>query len=234
MIVNRDFMKTYIADIIPKIQRFSQRLDDLTKLTNQHWVTLDELMQAKRVFIFRADNQLLISTNGIVERGRWEYLGNQSLLIETKQGSYLLKHGFFDENILALKMDSTDSYIFFINETKYRSELNNIADILRFLENKYLRNNGSTSGLGSTQNKTIFEDIKYCYKVIDEKNKYDFIWGNFIEYEIEFSSGQKGKVYRGIASGKYFYMDITFGKKYFNNFEQAVYGLYLHLRQNNH
>ena len=35
-------MKTYILDIIPKIQKFSQRLDDLTVLLDKHWVVLDE------------------------------------------------------------------------------------------------------------------------------------------------------------------------------------------------
>ncbi|MCX7637783.1 MAG: hypothetical protein N2044_08070 [Cyclobacteriaceae bacterium] len=226
-------MKTYIADIIPKIQRFSQRLDDLTKLTNQHWVSLGDITQTKRVFIFRANNQLLISDNGIVEKGSWEYLGNQSLLLETKQESYLLKHGFFDENVIALKLDSTESYAFFVNETKYHSELNNITDILKFLENKYIKNNGSSSGLSSTQKRTINEDAKYGYDVKSEKEKYDFVWGNFIEYEIEFTCGRKGQVYKGGNTGKYFYMDITFGKKYYNNFEQAVYGLFLYLRQNN-
>lgn len=105
-------MKTYIADIIPKIQRFSQKLDDLTKLTNQHWVSLGDINQSKRVYIFRTNNQLIISDNGIVEKGSWEYLGNQSILLETKEESYLLKHGFFDQNVIALKLDSTNNYAF--------------------------------------------------------------------------------------------------------------------------
>lgn len=29
-------MQTFISDLIPKIQRFSQKLDDLTLLSNQH------------------------------------------------------------------------------------------------------------------------------------------------------------------------------------------------------
>ena len=66
-------MKTFITDIIPKIQRFSKKLDDLTKLTNQHWVSLGDITKNKKVFIFRQNNQLLISENGIVEKGSWEY-----------------------------------------------------------------------------------------------------------------------------------------------------------------
>jgi len=223
-------MRTFIADIIPKIQRFSQRLDDLTKLTNQHWVSLGDINQTKRVFIFRANNQLLISDNGIVEKGSWEYLGNQSLLLDTKSESYLLKHGFFDENVIALKLDSTDSYAFFVNETKYHSELNNIEDVLKFLENKYLKNNGNSSGLGSTQKGTINENAKYGYSVVSETKKYDFAWGNFTEFKIAFSDGRNGEVYKGGNSGRYFFMDFTFGKKYATNIEQVVYEYYLYLR----
>ncbi len=226
-------MRTFIADIIPKIQRFSQRLDDLTKLTNQHWVSLGDINQTKRVFIFRANNQLLISDNGIVEKGSWEYLGNQSLLLDTKAESYLLKHSFFDENIIALKLDSTESYAFFVNETKYHSELNTIEDVLKFLENKYLKSNGNSSGLGSTQKGTINEDAKYGYDIVGEKEKFDIAWGNFIEYSIEFSDGRKGEVYKGGNSGKYFYMDLTFGKQYYDNLEKSAYGLYTYLRQKN-
>src|SRR5690606_32442959 len=109
-----------------KIQRFSRRLDDLTKLTNQHWVSLTDMEDVKRAFMFRNDNRLLIIENGTVtERGTWEYLGNQSILIEISGGGYLLKHGFFDEYVIALKRDGSDGYVFFVNETKYENELNN-------------------------------------------------------------------------------------------------------------
>lgn len=134
-------MKTFIADIIPKIQRFSKKLDDLTLLTNQHWVSVSDILDSKTVYIFRPNNQLLVSENGLVKKGLWEYLGNQSLLLETRNQSYLLKQGFFDENVMALKLDSSEQFAFFVNETNYDGELNNVHDILIFLENKYLKGN---------------------------------------------------------------------------------------------
>lgn len=131
-------MKTYLADIIPKIKRFSQKLDNLTMLTNQHWVVIDELHNSKFVYIFRNNFELLISQNGKVEKGKWEYLGNNSLLIERKEGSYLFKHGFLDSNILALKVDGKDEYAFLVNENNYDGDLNNFDKVLNFLEKKYL------------------------------------------------------------------------------------------------
>ena len=131
-------MRTYISDIIPKIQKFSQKLDNLTLLTNQHWVVINEIDNAKNVYIFRPNNELLISQNGKVEKAKWEYLGNNSLLIDRKDESYLFKHGFFDENILALKIDGRNEYAFFVNETKFDGELNSLENVYSFLNEKYI------------------------------------------------------------------------------------------------
>jgi hypothetical protein len=219
-------MKTFIAEIIPKIQRFSQRLDELTKLTNQHWVSLGDITQTKRVFIFRANNQLLISNNGIVEKGSWEYLGNQSLLLETKNEGYLLRHGFFDENVIALKLDGADGYAFFVNETKYHGELNNIGDVLNFLENKYLKGVSPIGGVGSKKRTgTIPEGFKY--EVLSEKDTYDIVFGHHTVYEIKFMTGLVDKVYKGYSSGQYFYLDFLTPKVYCNSFEDAVYKVFL-------
>jgi hypothetical protein len=93
-------METFIADIIPQIQRFSQKLDNLKSLTNQHWVVVDDNYETKHVYIFRDKNELLISQNGRIEKARWEYLGHDSLLIDRKDKSFLFRHGFFDKNTL--------------------------------------------------------------------------------------------------------------------------------------
>ena len=131
-------MQTFIADIIPKLQKFSQKLDDLTLLTNQHWVVLDELTKAKNVYIFRSNNELLISSNGKVEKGKWEYLGNNSLLIDRKDDSFLFKHGFFDENVMALKIDGKEEYAILVNENRFDGELNSVDKVTEFLGSKYL------------------------------------------------------------------------------------------------
>ncbi len=155
-------MKTFISDLIPKLQRFSQKLDNLTLLTNQHWVVIDEIGNNKNVYIFRTNNDLLISQNGKVEKAKWEYLGNNSLLIDKKDESYLFKHGFFDENILALKVDSKDEYAFLINENKYDGELNSLGKVLDFLTRKYIepqlrKNIIDTTGIDLKETRTLKE-----------------------------------------------------------------------------
>lgn len=130
-------MKFYLLEIINKIQNLSRKLDETTLIENNHWVYIDDLNTEKRVYIFRSNGQLLISTNGIVNKSSWEYLGFGSLLIDTSEGSFLFKNGFIDETLLALKIDSSEKFALFVNETKYGSEINNLSDLQKYVENKY-------------------------------------------------------------------------------------------------
>lgn len=133
-------MLYYLLDVIPKIQAFSRKLDETALLTNQHWVSVNELACNKTVFIFRPNEQLIISENGRIERAKWENIGVNSLIIDRRSESYLFKHGFLDETVLALKVDGTEKYALFVNETKYGRDINNVADLSGFLESKYLSN----------------------------------------------------------------------------------------------
>jgi hypothetical protein len=220
-------MKTFLADIIPRIQRYSQKLDDLTKLTNQHWVLLGDISEEKRVFIFRSNNQLLISENGIVEKGSWEYIGNQSLLLETKKKNYLMKHGFLDEDIFALKLDSFDTYAFFVNETRYKRELNNIQDILTFLERKYLSKNS-----GPSLKKPKFRSYNnlgrgypnYCEdEPLEQKQIFG---GKYFIIRIHFENSFSDSYYFYPKKGKYSYQKNYKGETFFDNKDDCLYDLY--------
>jgi hypothetical protein len=183
-------MKTFVADIIPRIQRYSQKLDNLTLLTNQHWVVLDDINQAKTVYIFRDTNELLISTNGKVEKGKWEYLGKNSILIDFKDQAYLYRHGFFDENVLALKIDGKEEYALLINESKYQRELNTLSSVLDFLNHHYPNN--------SADSEVSIRDIKY--KSDGNLSKI----GYFEKFAVSFSNGKKVDIYERLSNGEYF------------------------------
>jgi len=131
-------MKTFVIDIIPKIKQYSERLDNITLLTSKHWVLLEELDRSKSVYIFRSNKELLISINGRVTKAKWEYIGNEAILIDIGNESYLLKHGFFDENILALKIDGLNEYALLVNESKFDQTLNTLEKISEVLNLQYL------------------------------------------------------------------------------------------------
>lgn len=164
-------MKSYISDIIPKIKRYSQELENISLLKNKHWVVIDELMDTKIVFIFRDNSELIISKNGKAERGRWEYLDNNTLLIDRKDDLFLFRHGFLDSTILALKVDGKEEYTFLVNETKYQAELNTIERVRSFLGKKYL----SASNPPSPTVVNIEELTKELNPIPNDDNKFGYV-----------------------------------------------------------
>ena len=131
-------MQTYISDIIPRLSRFSKQLNEETLLTSRHWVVIDEIANRKNIYIFRKNRDLLISTNGLVEKGTWDYLGNDKILIEQNGKAFLFRHGFFEDDFLALKIEGGDEYAFLVNEKKYDENLNSVLSIHSFLTKKYI------------------------------------------------------------------------------------------------
>ncbi len=134
--LNLKQMKTFILDIIPKVLKYSKALDFKTQLENHHWVLIDGIQTDKLVYIFRPNNQLIISKNGNVKKGNWESLGNNSILIEYREVSLLLRQGFYTPEILALKLDSKNEFVIFVNETIYGKEINNLDDVVAYLKSK--------------------------------------------------------------------------------------------------
>lgn len=138
-------MKEYLFDIIPKIQKHSKKLDNITILANQHWVLFQENSNDKIVYIFRPDNELLLSENGKVKKAKWEYVGDFSILIDFVDNSFLLKHGFFDDKILIMKMDGQSDFSIFLNESKIGFELDSNLQIENFIKENYLKEDITSS-----------------------------------------------------------------------------------------
>lgn len=158
-------MKTFILDIFSRVQNFSNKLDNQALLTNKHWVLLDESKDTRTIYIFRTNNELIISNNGIVEKGHWEYISKTSILIDKKEASYLFKHGFLTESILALQIDDNNQYAVFVEETIYSRDLNNIDSISAYINNTYFEpNKNSKLDIGKSESSMVLQGKTETYK----------------------------------------------------------------------
>jgi hypothetical protein len=98
-------MKAYLANLLPRLQQFSQTLDRKEILIDQPWVLVDDDMN-KAQYIFRREGSLIMSFNGNAVTGRWEYISAaKSLLIDIAEKKTLLNHGFVEKGVLILKKD---------------------------------------------------------------------------------------------------------------------------------
>lgn len=132
-------MKTFILNSINRLKDFSQNLDAESTLYSKSWEVFNETGD-KELFIFRPNNELLISRNGIVQKGKWELLNIATLLIDVADRSYLLNAAYIEDRFLALKLDGTDEYMVMIEtDMKDRFSLNTIGSIEKYLDDRYKR-----------------------------------------------------------------------------------------------
>jgi hypothetical protein len=214
-------MITYISNIIPRIQNYSKKLDQLTKLKNKNWVLISENPKEKKVFIFRDNSQLVIANNGKVSIEKWDYVGENQIILSINNQNYLFKHGFLDSTVLALKLDSQQKYAFFINEHKLNLELNSAKKIEQFLIDKYLK--------GSNDNLITVSD-EYHLTKIKTINK---IFSKIEVFHIYFKKGYEGKIYVDSKNKLFYFKDYknftSELKRYYATSQHLIEAYYLYL-----
>lgn len=101
-------------------------------------MVVDDSSNDKVVLLFRGKgNQLIVSHNGKVEKGSWECIGNNSILIDKIEDSFLYKYGFVDDDILALKVDGKEEFVLLVNEDKF-NHINSLESVVSFLQQNYV------------------------------------------------------------------------------------------------
>ena len=133
-------METNLSVLIPRVRNLSQKFDNTSLILSHHWVLVDEINSKKKLYIFRKNKELLISEDGQVDIASWRYLGKNTLLVENNTVKNLYKHGFFDQNLIAIKIRDDENYSFFVNEEKFDHGLNSENKIAKYLYDKYLNN----------------------------------------------------------------------------------------------
>jgi hypothetical protein len=191
-------MITYIKQIIPELTKFSKKLDDISVFQNQKWINLDTDSSLKKLYIFRPENKLIVSINGDVTLGYWEYIDDCTILISLDGLKRLLRHKFINDEFLILNADNTEDYAFFIKEDESLKHINSMEMILNRINNI-----------------TQIPKLNWEYNIISEYDSYDIFWGNYKVFEIQFTyDGSIEKFYKGRLSQKYFYFHFIEGKIY--------------------
>jgi hypothetical protein len=194
-------MILYLRSIVKQLRKYSATLDKSTILIDKPWALIDGEFEMQKL-IFKRDNELILSKNGQVQIGKWEYFPEaKSLLIDRVTDKILCNEAFIDRGVMVLKLDGTDSKFFvFANENivpdldanRYLRELRyqklkikeaklvdgKILEVQRYDEYERI-------GIGNevTVEAESIEDGKYQLEIIDDlQNQY---------YEVK-----KGRIYK--------------------------------------
>lgn len=128
-------MLDYVASLLPRIQQYSKGLNDTAIFADIPWGFIDDDGD-KVTYIFRRNNELLVSKKGDVTTGHWEYLPvMQSLLIEHGNRKRMYNQGFVDNVVMALRKDGTEEIFLLANQQAIPD-----MDAVKYLEQKAERN----------------------------------------------------------------------------------------------
>jgi hypothetical protein len=170
-------MKIYYESLINSIKRHTHSLEKQSLFINEPWALVDNEMEVQK-FIFKKGGELILSKNGEVTKGRWEYLPEaKSLLIEQKSGNLLLNEVFLDGSVLMLKVDGTNDSFYPLANTNQIPDLN----IPKYLFKMRIENEG-VGNVELTDGQTLFISnadhfIKH-QSIHDLKNKEAFLLGD--------------------------------------------------------
>ena len=142
-------MKLYLQDIVNRLAQFSEKLDDTTLFIEKPWVLIDSNSDYHK-YIFRRNGELIMSLNGQVKVGKWEYLPfAKSILIDRIEDKVLLNQSFFDSAVMILKIDGTDDQLLVLADERIIPDLNVDKYLRTLMYNKFnvitgLLENGKT------------------------------------------------------------------------------------------
>ena len=95
----------FLNNILPRIKQFSATLDQKELFVDKPWAVIDEELNQQK-YIFRRSGELIMSLNGQVSMGNWEYLPEaKCILLDRVSDKILLNHNFLDPAVMILKKD---------------------------------------------------------------------------------------------------------------------------------
>ena len=122
-------MKTYLQNIVPQLKNFSLSLDKAAILINKPWALIDDEGEVQKL-IFKKNKELILSKNGRVTEGKWDYFPEaRSLLIDRGTDKILCNEALIDEGVLIMKLDGTNNQFFVLANENIVPDL----DVRRYL-----------------------------------------------------------------------------------------------------
>jgi hypothetical protein len=129
-------MKIFLKNTVKGLRNISKSLDKKSILVEKPWALIDSEFEIQKL-IFKKNKELIMSKDGQVTMGKWEYLPEaKSLLIDRGKDTILCNEGFIDDSVLVLKMDGTNDNFFVLANENILPDL----DAFTYLKNLRYRN----------------------------------------------------------------------------------------------
>lgn len=126
-------MVEYISNILPRIQQYSKSLDHNENYVGKPWVFIEGEHNIHE-YEFCRDGRLIMSLNGQVQFGRWEYRpATNRLLIERQNDAILFQNAFIDDGLMILKKNNFDDSAFILVNSSVVPDLDYVTYLRNYI-----------------------------------------------------------------------------------------------------
>lgn len=118
-------MKNLFKGIVSTTMSLGEKFENYTLLVDKVWFLINsDHNESKTTYIFRSKNEeLLISNNGNIKKGKWEYIKTSNcLLLDIDGVSKLFQVLYIREHYLVFQNDYNPALFVFVNESYYRNK----------------------------------------------------------------------------------------------------------------
>jgi hypothetical protein len=107
-------MKIYLNSIVKQLSNYSDTLDKTSIFIDKPWALIDDEFEIQKL-IFKKNKELILSKNGQVQIGKWDYFPEaKSLLIDRNSDKILCNEAFIDKGVMVLRLDGTENKFFIL------------------------------------------------------------------------------------------------------------------------
>jgi hypothetical protein len=105
-------MDAILSDLLNSLYNYTSSLKKRGILVDKPWALIDNEEELQKL-IFKKNKSLILSKNGQVIDGSWDYYPKaRAILIDRKTDKLLLKEQYIDDNVIILKKDGTENDFF--------------------------------------------------------------------------------------------------------------------------
>ena len=149
-------MLPFVKNLLPRLKQYSKSLDQSSIFIDKPWIMIDENLDQHH-YVFHKDGRLIMSLNGAVQIGTWEYLaGSNSLLIDRVKDKILLNQEFVQDDLMFLRKDGHGDTFFVLMNKNVIPDLN----YEKYLKKCFIDIKGLKS-FKSNDQKTFYATPKY-------------------------------------------------------------------------
>lgn len=117
-------LQLHLKNVARQLSNHSTTLEKASIFLDKPWALLDEELEVQKL-IFKKNKELILSRNGKVEIGKWDYFPEaKSLLIDRNYDKILCNEAFIDKGVMILKLDGTDNKFFMLANENLLPDLN--------------------------------------------------------------------------------------------------------------